>query len=77
MCLRALLIVVLKDAGDSTRDEYRDHLSAEKVLRVKLFRSRAAKFMRDGNFRNPNARGQVGKFQAGMVRGSEGLLCDR
>ena len=53
MCVRALLIVVLKSAGNFTRGEYQDHLSAEKVRRVKLFCSRGAKFMRHGNFRTP------------------------
>jgi hypothetical protein len=62
MSVRALRIMVLKSAGDFTRDEWRD-VSAEKVRRVKLFRSRGTKFVARSNFPNAGAAGQVRKFQ--------------
>jgi hypothetical protein len=52
MVVHALRIVVLKSAGNFSRDECHD-LSAEKVQRVKLFVHEARNFLRAGNFRTP------------------------
>ena len=52
MVVRVLRIMVLKSAGDFTRDEWHD-LSAEKARRVKLFVHEARNLLRVGNFRTP------------------------
>jgi hypothetical protein len=61
--MHTLRIMVLRRTGNLARGEYWRHLSAEKVQRVKLFRSVAAKFVRAGNIRNANGPSRVGKFQ--------------
>jgi hypothetical protein len=58
-----LRITVLKSAGNFTRDECHD-LNAEKIQRVKCFRSRGAEFVACSQFLNAGAAGRVRKFLA-------------
>jgi hypothetical protein len=66
MCVRPLRIMILKSAGNFTRDEY-THLNAEKFSESNVLCSRGAKFLRASNFPTPARPSRFENFCDGQL----------